>query len=327
MDSNEVSHYQKQSTLDCSLYADDYAVINSFPFHFIVSQDYSLIPSSAHQDTNNRIDRITIVNQNALPVSFFCLKHLTYFGLFNTSIIPFKSNNDADFEFPREIERFAPSVESIHIIYTKITKFPEEFGKLKHLVSFDMRYSSLVSLPDSFGNLTGLEFLRLNNNNLKSLPKTMANIQSINMMILDENPQLDSLQSLNGMRNLRYLHATGCIIDRLPYYVADLKFLLMPRNKLTNLYGIETLGYNSNETKEFIFYENRINYIPPEIRKVRNLHTLVLADNQLSSLPNEIFQIDTLAVLDIRNNSFSSKELNAIVQTFRMTHPNLTLYY
>ncbi|CAF0823781.1 unnamed protein product [Rotaria sordida] len=116
-----------------------------------------------------------------------------------------------------------------------------------------MRNISLINLPYSFGNLTSLGFLRLNNNNLVSLPKTMANIESINMMILDENPHLDSLQSLNGMRNLRYVHAMSCIIDRLPYNVPDLIYLLMFNNRLTNLHGIETLGYNTNEAKNLFF--------------------------------------------------------------------------
>ena len=141
------------------------------------------------------------------------------------------------------------------------------------------------------------------------------------------NLYLRSLQSLRGIRNLRYILARNCVIDRLPYDVPNLVQLLMTNNSLTDLYGIETLGYNTSASKEFVFNSKRINYIPPEILYTRNLTYLVLSDNELRFLPMEIFQIDTLSVLDISNNLFSSKELNTIITTFKKTHPNLTLIY
>ncbi|CAF3412910.1 unnamed protein product [Rotaria sp. Silwood2] len=266
-----------------------------------------------------------IVNEIVLPFTFFCLKHLTYFGIFTSHIIPY-SVNDADYQFPSEIEHLA-SLSSIVIMDTKITQLPEEFTKLKHLWSLEIHHSGLIKLPETFGNLTSLEFLRLNNNSFVSLPKTISNIETFNMVILDDNLQLRSLQSFNGIRNLRHLYARNCIIDRIPYNMPDLYYLLLSKNNISNLYGIETLGYSTNESKTFVFNSNRINYIPPEIRYVRNLNHLSLSDNQLTYLPMEIFQIDTLITLDISNNSFSTNELNRIVQIFKKTNPNLTLYY
>jgi Leucine-rich repeat (LRR) protein len=254
------------------------------------------------------------------------LKHLTYFGIFNSRIIPFFSDNDADYQFPSEIERLT-LLTSIVIVDTKITQLPEEFSKLKHLGSLEMHNTGLINLPETFGNLTSLGFLRLNNNNFVSLPKTISNIESFNMVILANNPHLRSLQSFNGIRNLKHLYATNCVIDRISYNVPDLYYLLLWNNNITNLYGIETLGYNKNENKTFVFSSNRINSIPPEIRYVRNLNHLDLSNNQLTFLPMEIFQIDTLVSLDITNNSFSKKELNRIIQTFKKIHPHLKLYY
>jgi Leucine-rich repeat (LRR) protein len=254
------------------------------------------------------------------------LKYLVYIGIFNSRIIPFFSDNDADYQFPSEIERLA-SLVSIVISNTKITQLPEEFSKLKHLGNLDMRNTGLINLPETFGNLTSLGFLRLDNNNFVSLPKTISNIESFGMVILGENPHLRSLQSFNGIHNLKHLYATSGVIDRIPYDMPDLYDLLLSSNRITNLDGIETLGYNTNENKTFVFRSNRINSIPPEIRYVRNLNTLDLSNNQLTFLPMEIFQIDTLVYLDITNNSFSTMELNRIIQTYNKTHPHLALRY
>ncbi len=106
-----------------------------------------------------------------------------------------------------------------------------------------------------------------------------------------------------------------------------IEFLHISYNSLRNLYGIETLGHNTSELKQFIFVLNRINYIQPEILYTRNLSVLALSNNQLTFLPMENVQIDTPSHLDIRSNLFNAKKLNTIVQTFKRTHPNLTLIY
>ncbi|CAF3401468.1 unnamed protein product [Rotaria socialis] len=319
--------FQTRSRLDCSLYDNDYDILASFPFHVDINQQDTFYSTNANVLVENQINRIVIKNETVLPVTFFCLKHLTYFGIFNSRIIPFFSDNDADYRFPSEIERLASSLTSIVIMDTKITQLPEEFGKLKHLWSLEMHNTGLVTLPNSFGNLTSLEFLRLNNNNFVSLPKTISNIESFNMIILDDNSRLRSLESFSGTRNLKHLYARNCVIDRIPYNVPDLEYLLLLNNSITNLYGIETLGYNTNANKTFVFDFNLINSIPPEIRYVRNLNHLSLSNNQLTFLPMEIFQIDTLISLRIANNSFNTNELNRIIQTFKKTHPSLDLYY
>ncbi|CAF1624791.1 unnamed protein product [Rotaria magnacalcarata] len=327
MHSNEQMTFQTRSKLDCSLYDNDHDILAAFPFHVDLNQKDAFYSTNANELVENQINRIVIQNETVLPLTFFCLERLTYFGIFNSRIIPFFSDNDADYQFPSEIERLASSLTSIVITNTKITQLPDEFGKLKHLWSLEMHNTGLVDLPNTFGNLTSLQFLRLNNNNFVSLPKTISNIESFNMIILDDNSRLRSLESFSGTRNLKHLYARNCVIDRIPYDVPDLEYLLLWNNNITNLYGIETLGYNTNANKTFVFDFNRINSIPPEIRAVRNLNHLSLSNNQLISLPMEIFQIDTLVSLSITNNSFNTNELNRIIQTFKRTHPSLNLYY
>ena len=61
----------------------------------------------ASGEIENQISTLVISNEKVLPLTFFCLKHLTYFSILDSSIIPFFSDNDADYQFPSEIERLA----------------------------------------------------------------------------------------------------------------------------------------------------------------------------------------------------------------------------
>jgi Leucine-rich repeat (LRR) protein len=101
----------------------------------------------------------------------------------------------------------------------------------------------------------------------------------------------------------------------------------MYSNNLTDLIGIGTLGNSTTFTKMFNFNMNRIRFVPPQIRHVRNLYFLYLDDNELTTLPTDIFNINTLRVLSIGNNFFSIPELTAIVAKFNATNPSLTLYW
>ncbi|CAF5024740.1 unnamed protein product, partial [Rotaria sp. Silwood1] len=220
--SNEEIPCETRAPLDCSLYDDDYDVLASFPFYVNIQPDgVHSSTTYAFQETENQIYMLVIENENVLPLTLFCLKHLKYFNMINSSIFPSFSDNDADFQFPPEIEHLSSSLTTIYIENTKVTQLPEEFSKLKNLSSFEMRNTGLNNLPDTIGNLP-LNFLRLDKNNLVSLPKTMSNIESLNMLILDDNPRLHSLQSLNGNRNLRHIMTRNCSIDRLPYNLPNL---------------------------------------------------------------------------------------------------------
>lgn len=79
--------------------------------------------------------------------------------------------------------------------------------------------------------------------------------------------------------------------------------------------------------KFFYLNQNRIRFIPPQIRHVRNLYRLEVDNNESATLPTELFNITTLRILYIRNNIFSEAELKAIVAMFNTTNPSLNLYW
>jgi Leucine-rich repeat (LRR) protein len=190
-------------------------------------------------------------------MKMFCLKHLKYLNILNSKIIPSFYHN---YQFPSQIENLAASLTLFTIINTKVTHLPQQIGKLKNLTHLEMRNTSLIDLPDSIHNLTQLEFLRLDQNNLISLPKIINNLELLNMIILDDNPHFRSLQSLNGMKKLRHIHAKNCLIDRLPYDMPNLEGLMMRNNSLKDLYGIETLRYNTKAKKLFEFNSNHLKF-------------------------------------------------------------------
>jgi Leucine-rich repeat (LRR) protein len=245
-----------------------------------------------------------IINEKVLPLTVFCFKYLGSLFIFNSNLFPPVSDNTSDIQLPPEIERLASSLTDLAIVNTTVNYLPEEIGNLKHL--FD---------------------LTMDNTDLVSLPKTIANMKSLFSIRLDDNLRVRSLESLSGLPNLSLLTATNCSIDRLPYNLPNLQILMMWNNNLTDIGGIETLGYGINTSKHFDFSSNHIKYIRPEIHFVSHLYILNLSKNQLTSLPRQIFQITTLAVLDISHNLFDTKELNTIVKTFRDIRPDLHLIY
>ena len=293
---------QARSSLNCSMYHNDYDILASFPFIVAKYEDYTT-KSHAYEHVKGTIDMLWIINETVLPLTVFCLKYLSDFHIYNLNLSPSISDNTSDFQLPPEIECLASSLRHVAIVNTTVN-LPEEIGNLKRLLEFTMVNTDLVSLP-----------------------KTIANIKSLTTIRLDRNLRLRSLESLSGLPNLGTLTAENCSIDRLPSNLPNLNYLRMSENNLTDIDGIGTLGYGTNISKTFDFSSNHIKYIQPEIRFVRHLYHLNLSKNQLTSLPREIFQIITLTVLDISNNLFDTKELNTILKTFKDTHPDLHLIY
>jgi Leucine-rich repeat (LRR) protein len=278
-------------------------------------------------DADEKIYYLNIANQTFLPTTVFCLKFLRELYVRGTSFYEFALDNDSVPGIPSEIERLAPSLKKFSVYDTTVGHLPEQIGKLTSLIRLELFNTGLVAIPDSIDNLSLLEQLYLSNNNLTSLPTTMANLQSLTNVYLNNNPRLRSVQSLNGLPNLRALYTSYCPIERLPLNLPDLNSLTMYTNNLTDLIGIGTLGNSTTFTKIFNFNMNRIRFVPPQIRHVRNLYSLYLDDNELTTLPTEIFNITTLRFLLIRNNFFSVPELTAIVAKFNTTNPSLTLYW
>jgi Leucine-rich repeat (LRR) protein len=248
-------------------------------------------------DAEEDIYYLNIANQRFVPVTVFCLKSLRDLCVRSTSFFELEVDNDSVRRLSSEIQRLAPSLVTLNIYDTTITHLPEQIGKLTRLYQLQLSNTGLVALPDSIGNLSSLSHLYLSGNKLTSLPTTIANIQVLYSVLLDDNLKLRSLQSLNGLPNLISSYARNSLIERLPLNLPNLYYLYMSNNNLTDLIGTGTLGNKTTLSKHFYFNMNRIQFVPPQIRFVRNLYYLNLDNNELATLRTDIFNLTTLRYL------------------------------
>ena len=228
-------------------------------------------------------------------------------------------------QLPIEIECLALSLTDLSISNTTISHLPEQIGKLKHLQvlklsniglttlpdsigdlssleDLDLSNNALTTLPDSIGDLSLLKILDLSNNNLAGLPNTIQKLRLLQHIILVKNPNLHSIQPLNGLPSLSILNARHCSIENLPRDLPQLIDLYMSNNTLKLLIGIETLGNGTSNKKSFYFDTNHIQSVSPQIGYVKNLFRLNFDNNELKRLPSDIFSIPTLRELCVNNN-------------------------
>ncbi|CAF1371401.1 unnamed protein product [Adineta steineri] len=317
-----------QSPLDCTQYNDDYELLSSFsfvthlnPISSSISQTYGLM------DSNDNVYYLNIANEKFVSLTVFCLKSLQELHIRSTSFYEFQLDDNSIRALPSEIELLASSLKYLQVYDTPVAHLPEQIEKLRILKILILSNTGLLDLPNSIANLSSLEDLRLPQNKLTSLPTTLGNLQNMVIVQLDNNPELRSVQSLNGLPKLDSLYTYNCPIERLPSNLPRLRLLYMPGNNLTDLVNIRTLGNNTATSKYFYFSKNRINSVPPQIGDVRSLYLLDLNHNKLASLPSDLLNVTTLSQLDIRNNRFSTADLQMIVTKFNATNPNLNLLY
>ena len=277
-------------------------------------------------NADEKIYYLNIANERFIPKTVFCLSSLQDLYVRGTSFYELEPDDDSVPGIPSEIERLGSSLRYFGVFDTELNHLPEQIGSLTRLFQLQLVNTELVALPDSIGNLSSLHYLYLDRNKLTSLPLTMANLRSLYSVSLNQNSKLRSIQSLNGFPYLNSLQASNCLIERLPLNLPYLYSLQMSYNNLTDLIGIGTLGNKTTFTKSFYFNMNRIRFISPLIRNVRNLYSFNLENNELATLPTEIYNMTTLRFLYIRNNLFSGDELRAIVAKFNVTNPSLNLY-
>ncbi|UJR11585.1 hypothetical protein I4U23_015765 [Adineta vaga] len=317
------------TTLDCSSYANDQEVLATFPFSipFLPWTDYSPIEydkTSGRWDFFQRVDELVIVNENYIPPTIFCLRSLQNLYIRNSSFYTREQDATTNFPLPIGTTHSLYSLRSLRIYDTPVTHLPEEISSLYNLETLELSNTGLVSLPSNIGRLTSLNHLSLIHQQFSTLPKTLMNLEKLFYLEISHNPNLHSLESLNGHRSIGILIVNHCGIEYLPDDLPNLSQLYLSYNKLTDLDGIRNLGYNTELKKVFYFDNNQIQSVSTGIRNVKNLHTLNLARNELTKLSPVIFNISTMRYLDIKDNHFNKVEQDIIIEKFKISNQFLT---
>jgi len=314
------------SSLDCSKYANDTEVLRSLPFYVAIDPsdraDYKTFATTYPNKT--MILSLNIYNQSLVPPTIFCLQALAEIYIMDSTICDEQSSVC---QLSSEIERWSESLSSLNILRTRVTHLPTSIGKLQRLNTVKLWNNDLATLPNTFSSLKLLSSLSIIFNQLKSLPKGFGMLNSLSTIELNNNVNLRSIQSLNGLPNLITISAINCSITSIPINLPKLYFMEMTNNKISNLNGIQTIGSQQDLTKYFLFSLNQIRAVPSEIASVNNLYIFHLDNNQLTNLPSTIFGYKALAVLYIQNNSFTSNVLRQIVNKFKTTNPNMRLVF
>ncbi|CAF3660494.1 unnamed protein product [Adineta steineri] len=313
---------QSDLLFNCSEFKTDDDILKSFPFK-VELDPIIRRPEITYglSDENNNIYFLNIFNETHFPSSGFCFKHLKQLDVRRTN---FKNGNDT---IPAEIEYLASTLIDLGVYDTIITHLPYEISKLEKLQTVKFFNTGLTILSEFIGSLSSLEYLSLKNNMLKALPTTILNNHLLRQIELGNNPDLDSIQSLNGHPSVKYIEANNCSIENLPVNLSQLTDLYMSNNKLKNLRNIQTLGRATNARKYFYFGQNHIQSIIPQIRYVNNLYFLNLDGNQLNNMPSSILYMNTLRYLYIQSNHFGNTELATIISKFKTTNPSLKIFY
>ncbi|CAF1371310.1 unnamed protein product [Adineta steineri] len=305
--------FQSALLFNCSKFQINDDIFESFPFKVELNpiMEHSKITFGL-LDVNGNLYYLNIFNEIYFPLSGFCFKHLKELYVRKTN---FQNVNNT---IPAEIQYLAPTLLNLSIYDTIITHWPYEMSKLRKLETIQFSNTSLKILPDFIGNFLSLKFLSLPNNMLTLLSTTIVNNSKLREIKLDNNPNLRSIQSLNGHPSVKYIGAKNCSIENLPINIPQLTDLYMSNNNLKNLRSIQALGHATDARKFFYFDQNRIQSITPQIRYVKNLYSLNLNGNQLNNMPSSILHMNTLRYLYIQSNRFGNIELATIISKFKI---------
>ncbi|XP_043705845.1 plant intracellular Ras-group-related LRR protein 9-like [Telopea speciosissima] len=211
-------------------------------------------------------------------------------------------------------EASAKELDRVELKGRQLRFLPEEFGKIRGLVSLNLSSNQLEVIPDSIGGLENLEELNLSNNLLVSLPDSIGLL--INLKILDVSTnKLPALpDSISHCISLVELDVSFNSLTYLPtkigYGLVNLQRLSAPLNKLRS---IPTSICEMRSLRQLDIHFNELRSLPQAIGKLTSLEILNLSNNfsDLTALPETFGDLTNLRELDLSNN-----QIHALPDTF-----------
>ncbi|PQZ59748.1 NEAT domain-containing leucine-rich repeat protein [Bacillus sp. MYb209] len=214
--------------------------------------------------------------------------------------------------------KYMPNLKSLTVANAKI-KDPSFFTSLKQLKHLALRANEIVDVTPLV-KMDNLDSLDLSNNKITNVaPLTeMKNVTSLflagnqieDVIPLAKMEQLDYLNVANNkisnvaplskLKNVTYLSLAGNQIEDItPLYTLPLKDLVLTRNKVKNLSGIDQL----NQLQELWIGKNEIKDVTP-LSKMTQLKVLNLPNNELKDI-TPLSSLVNLQKLDLEANYIS----------------------
>ena len=205
-------------------------------------------------------------------------------------------------DLPSRIE-----LESLQILIlsgcSKLKKFPEIKGYMKHLSELFLDGMAIEELPSSIEYATGLVLLSLTNcKELKGLLSGICNLVSLETLLLSDCSKLESLpQNFGKLKRLRKLHAARTPLRGLPDSFVDLR---------SSLQVVSFAGCKGSPTSTSWLLPWKMSYsidfLLSPLPALRFLEYLNLSDCNIEDgmLLNNLSLLSSLKKLNLSGNSF-----------------------
>ncbi|KAI3837306.1 hypothetical protein MKX03_000706 [Papaver bracteatum] len=205
-------------------------------------------------------------------------------------------------------EGLSKEIERVVLCDRELRYLPEEFGKIRGLVSLDLSTNQLEVIPDSISVLEKLEDLNLSSNILESLPDSIGLLVNLKYLNVSTNKLKAFPDSIINCRSLVELEASFNQLTYLPTKIGELVNL---QKLLVGLNKIRSLPSSICEMKSLRHLDahfNELRGLPHAIGLLTNLEILNVSSNfsDFTELPLTFGELINLKEIDISNNQISA---------------------
>lgn len=239
--------------------------------------------------------------RNLKGVSFAPLSHLQYLELADNQLseIPEAFIDDLN---PAELEVFNLSGNGLRSL-------PESINKLRFLEELLLADNKLLELPPL--RLKFLKLIRLDRNGLSTFPETLLQLAKLESINLNGNNIATLPEGLLRLNRLRFLNIGDNQLTDIPDFssLSRLRTLIIDWNlfddpdavlrKVAKVWTLEVLSAEQCGIEE----------IPAEIHAMRRLREFSLINNKIQWLPAELAKLKRLEKIWLSGNPFSNQEL------------------
>lgn len=160
-----------------------------------------------------RLNDLTIINCDTLPVSIFALKFVKHIEIKGLNYMPNGAYEKLGYLTKFEVEG------------GNITDMPDDFGKIPALKEITIKKTALKVLPNCLTRNLSLETINLQNNKITTIPVTIRNLKLLKYLMLDSNNITILPVETGELTNLEGLSLSYNPLNSLPVELTKLKYI------------------------------------------------------------------------------------------------------